>query len=105
MLRSVNENDTVAAAPSAGFKHVGFQMRQYKKGRWGGQKKPELYYPKEDVGWGAWTKQAWANSHLTMINIGYDHGDYRERIDAVKEDIEKYDNLNKLYEDSELTGY
>jgi len=105
MLRSVNENDTVTAAPSVGFKHVGFQMKQYKKGFFGGQAKPELYYPREDIGWGAWAKQAWGNSHVSMANVGYDHGDYRERIDAVQEDIEKYDNLNKLYEDPELTGY
>jgi len=104
MVRSVNENDSVTAAPSAGFKHVGIQIKQYKVGIFGGQKKPEIYYPRENIGWGAWTRQAWGNSHFSMFNVGYDHGDYRERIDAVKEDIQSLD-LNKLYENSELTGF
>jgi hypothetical protein len=44
------------------------------------------------------------NSVLRSFNVGYDHGDYRERVESDKEFLEKLD-LNAMYKDTSLTGF
>jgi hypothetical protein len=44
------------------------------------------------------------NSLPASFNVGYDHGDYRERVDKDQAFLEKLD-LNALYKQTELTGF
>jgi hypothetical protein len=44
------------------------------------------------------------NSLITSLNFGYDHGDYRERVDKDQLFLVKYD-LGDMYEDTTITGF
>jgi hypothetical protein len=93
----VNNNDTVAVAPTWFYKHVGFQVHLYRK------KDPIFLYPnphKMNI------KIAWMNNLLKSLNISYDHdiGEYLKRAAAHKEILEKKD-LNKLYGDEDMVGF
>jgi len=99
-LRVVNENDTVTVAPTVGFNHVGFMMKMHEAAR----KDIEISYPKENESWGSWFGRAWDMSIPASLNVTYDHGEYRERVETQKDEIEKLD-LNKMYSDPNLTGF
>ena len=45
-----------------------------------------------------------SNSLLASFNVGYDHGDYRERVFQNEKFFTNL-NLNELYKDSTLTGF
>merc|ERR1712150_215950 len=99
-LRVVNENDTITVVPSIGFKHVGIMMKLHEAKR----KDIEISYPKANESYGSWLGRAWDMSIPASLNITYDHGEYRERVETQKDEIEKLD-LNKLYQDADLTGF
>lgn len=100
MLRIVNNNDTIAMLPMVNFHHAGFQIRLYSNP----SSQPEVTYPKlEDDFWNKFGR-AWGNSFLTSLNFGYDHGEYRERVEKNQAFLETLD-LNGLYNDADLTGF
>jgi len=103
MLRGVNKNDTITAIPTVGYRHVGFQVTLYDESC-GEVKEPIIQYPKPDMPFSTWSHMAWNNSALGNFNLGYDHGDYRERVNDVKEFLETK-NLNQMYADPEIVGY
>ena len=45
-----------------------------------------------------------SNSLFASFNVGYDHGDYRERVFQNEKFFTNL-NLNDLYKDSTLTGF
>jgi hypothetical protein len=105
IIRSVNENDTVAAFPSAifGYRHVGVEVRTYKENCIiGKSSNPDIDYPKLNNG--CLGKLDWKNSFIASLNLGYDHGDYLFRIIEAKEYLEEK-SLNALYTDEDFVGY
>ena len=99
-LRIVNDKDPLALVPTFNFYHAGFQVRLYKDPIY----EPEVTYPKLVDSWYNRWSRTWNNSLFASFNLEYDHGEYRERVDRYKEALEKLD-MNKLYKDSELTGF
>eukprot|EP00980_Cylindrotheca_fusiformis_P010246 scaffold2277_cov137-Cylindrotheca_fusiformis.AAC.1 len=100
MLRVVNDNDTIAAMPMTNYHHIGMQVRLYKEiGR-----EPIFTYPSEEESYRKFVGRLWQNSLITSLNLGYDHADYRERVDKDQLSLVKYD-LNDLYDDPTLTGF
>lgn len=82
------------------YHHIGMQVRLYKDiGR-----EPMFTYPSEEESYRKFVGRLWQNSLITSMNLGYDHGDYRERVDKDQLSLVKYD-LNDLYDDTELTGF
>jgi len=104
MLRSVNNNDSIASVPSVGYYHGGISCTMEKNGWFFKAGKPSIEYRKMGSRW--WSKLSYdlSQSAWTSLNIGYDHGDYISRIKLHKEELEKY-NFNKLYTDEDLTGF
>lgn len=95
-----NNNDTIAVMPMTNYHHIGMQVRLYKEvGR-----EPLFTYPSEDESYRQYVGRLWQNSLITSFNLGYDHGDYRERVDKDQLSLVKYD-LNDLYEDTKMTGF
>jgi len=106
MLRVVNDNDTVAAVPIGNYVHAGFQITLYKDEWFFKAKEPDLYYPNLKLGWTEWLTISWKNSIPASLNIGFDHIDYRERLELpiTREFLEKYD-LVSLYQNTDMTGF
>jgi len=102
IVRTMNANDSIAVLPMAPYVHVGFQVTLYKDGI----KAPDLHYPNLKLDWMEWAKISWKNSLIASLNLGYDHGDYRERLDlpVAKHFLEKF-NLIPLYQDEEMVGF
>jgi hypothetical protein len=98
--RVVNDKDAVAVMPMVGFHHAGFQIRLYRNA----SSPMEVSYPKKGDSWAGRWARIWGNSLFTNLNSGYDHGDYRERVEQNKEELAKLD-LNDLYANPELTGW
>lgn len=95
-----NDNDTIAAMPMTNYHHIGIQLRLYKEVG----KEPRFSYPSVEESYRKYVGRLWENSVLTSLNLRYDHGDYRERVDKDKLFLIKYD-LNNLYDDNSLTGF
>jgi len=96
-----NNNDSISVVPIYQYYHAGFQVRLYRDAS---KYEPEMTYPKVvDGGWNRWNR-TWGNSLPVSLNIGYDHGDYRERIDANHAALEAV-SLNDLYNNPDLTGF
>jgi len=96
-----NDNDSICVVPMYNYYHAGFQVRLYRDAT---QYKPEVTFPKvADSTWNRW-KRTWGNSLPASLNMGYDHGDYRERIESNRAALEAVD-LNSLYKNVELTGF
>jgi hypothetical protein len=100
VLRVVNNNDSIAMMPMTNFYHAGFQIRLYANPRY----EPELTYPKLKDSFWSGVSRAWGNSLPNSLNLSYDHGDYRERVDMNRAYLESKD-LNALYNNVDLTGY
>lgn len=100
VLRVVNNNDSIAMLPMTNFYHAGFQIRLYGNPRY----EPELTYPKLKDSFWAGLSRAWGNSLPNSLNLSYDHGDYRERIEKNQAYLKSKD-LNALYNNVGLTGY
>jgi len=100
VLRVVNDNDTIAAMPLTNYHHIGIQLRLYKEIG----KEPLFSYPSAEESYRKFVGRLWQNSLLTSLNLGYDHGDYRERVDKDKLFLIKHD-LNGLYDDNAFTGF
>jgi hypothetical protein len=98
--RVVNDNDAVAAMPTVGFHHAGFQIRLYENA----SSPMEVTYPKKGDSWAGRWARIWGNSLFANMNLGYDHGDYRERVEQNQEELAKLD-LNEHYANPELTGW
>lgn len=102
VLRVINENDTVAVMPMVNYKHAGWQIRLYKSS----SAEPDITYPKLVSSYWNMFKGAWDNSVVASFNFGYDHGDYRERIDdADNQAFLKQQDLNALYNDADRAGF
>lgn len=96
-----NDKDSICVVPMFNYYHAGFQVRLYKDAN---QHQPEITFPKvADSTWNKW-KRTWSNSLPASLNMGYDHSDYRERIEANRAALEAID-LNSLYETAALTGF
>jgi len=103
-----NDKDSIAAIPMYNYYHAGFQVRLYKPedatAAAAALLPPEITYPKVvDSPWNKWGR-TWGNSLFASLNLAYDHGDYRERIEANRSALEAV-SLNDLYENPELTGF
>mmetsp|Transcript_4241 Transcript_4241/g.6093 ORF Transcript_4241/g.6093 Transcript_4241/m.6093 type:complete len:420 (+) Transcript_4241:3-1262(+) len=97
--RFVNENDSITIIPTLNYTHVGLQVKLNESPK----VDPLVRYPKTSDVWTIlWN--AWDNSIPSAFNLGYDHSDYRERIETHKEKIAKL-SVNELYKDSDLTGF
>jgi len=100
VLRIINAKDSIPMCPMMNFKHAGFQIRLYDEAT----SYPELTYPKvQDDFWNKCCR-AWGNSLPLSFNFGYDHSDYRERVEENKAYLEGQD-LNELYNNMDLTGF
>jgi len=105
MCRIVNDNDSIAMLPMVNFSHAGFQIRLYQSdSNKMPTSKPEMTYPKLDDSFWSRFGRAWGNSLPASFNLGYDHGEYRERVDDNQEYLESQD-LNELYNDVDLAGF
>lgn len=106
IVRVVNDKDTVAVVPIGSYVHVGFQVTLYKDWLFVKAQQPDLYYPNLKLGFTEWLKISWKNSIPASLNIGFDHIDYRERLDlpVAREFLEKYD-LVSLYQNQDMVGY
>lgn len=104
VLRSVNENDSVTTVPSVGYYHIGFQVTAYADGWFRKAGPPDVIYRNVNDGLFTKWKKSWSNSIVPNLNLGYDHSDYIERIEAAKEELEKY-SLNDFYLDEDVVGY
>lgn len=100
VLRVVNNNDSIAMMPMINYYHAGFQLRLYRDPQY----EPEMTYPKLQDSFWSGVSRAWGNSLPNSLNLGYDHSDYRERIDKNQEYLESKD-LNALYNNVDLTGF
>lgn len=102
MLRLMNHQDTVAVIPILNYVHVGFQVRLYKD-----DTIPDLLYPNLKNDWKKWLQVSWDNSIIASLNLGYDHGDYRQRLDQPKTKafLESLPNIAALYTDKDLVGF
>ena len=86
--------------PVTNYHHIGIQLRLFSEvGR-----EPRFTYPRPDETYRKYVGRLWENSLGKSFNLKYDHSDYRQRVDKDKLFLIKYD-LNKLYEDDELTGF
>jgi hypothetical protein len=103
MLRVVNENDSIAVMPMLNYKHAGFQLRLYKNTSTE-TTEPEITYPKLHNSYWSKLSGAWGNSLPASLNTGYDHGDYRERVEENQESL-MHQDLNALYNNVDLTGF
>jgi len=103
IVRVVNENDSITAAPTVGYSHVGFQVRLYAKG-WFSQKEPNIEYKSPKFSWWQNKMYAYRNSLLANFNLSYDHGAYRKRIEKGKTKLESK-NLNNMYNDPKIVGF
>lgn len=103
IVRVVNENDSITAAPTVGYSHVGFQVRLYAKG-WFSQKEPNIEYKSPKFSWSQNKMYAYRNSHFAHFNLSNDHGGYRKRIEKGKTKLESK-NLNNMYNDPKIVGF
>ena len=109
IMRVVNDKDSIAVVPSFNYNHVGFQIKLppiMESQEQQEQEEPELTYPKiKDSRWKRFGR-AWDNGILKSLNLSYDHGNYRERVFLQQTNLEKYTNVNDLYQErSDLTGF
>ncbi len=105
MLRGVNNNDTVASAPSWGYYHGGFCCTLEKDGFIFSAGPPDIEYRKMNSLWSKITNDV-SQSFFSSLNLGFDHGitDYLARVKLAKKDLKKH-NLNSLYMDEDRVGY
>jgi len=75
------------------YHHAGIAARLYDS-----EKEPKIEYAGGDEG-GSFSKyfsRIWNNSIIANLDLTYDHGNYRSRINKDKAALEKLD-LNKVY--------
>ena len=65
---------------------------------------PVISYPNFEHGYWDWFKRSLDNSFITSLNFGYDHSDYRQRVELAT-DFLQTKNLNLMYADPDLVGY
>jgi Lipase (class 3) len=97
-LRIINDNDAITSVPVWQYHHAGIQLRLFRKDRM-----PDISYPKQG-GLPNKLSLILGNSLFNNINAQYDHGDYRDRIEANKK-VLKQRSLNELYADKVHTGF
>lgn len=96
-LRVVNHQDSVTTVPPLPYHHAGVEIKLYKQPH----KAPQISHASlsdssqniadklQSLVWGS-TKL------LQSVNLQYDHGDYRERIDAHQSTLQRY-TVSSLY--------
>ena len=65
---------------------------------------PILHYPSMKLNMFQWLRISWRNSVVNSLNLTYDHGDYRERVENAQEYLEGKD-LNEMYADPDIVGF
>jgi predicted lipase len=98
--RIVNDNDLIAVVPMWRFYHAGFQVRLYENSSY----PTDISFPKINDSMSNQWKRTWSNSMFASIDLTYDHGEYRERVEQNKTFLEN-ENLNQLYQNKALTGF
>lgn len=99
--RIINDKDLIPLMPFVGYSHAGFQVRLFRDSS---NRTPEVTYPRLQDDWFFRWNRTWANSIVANMNIAYDHGDYRERVDENQAGLEQLD-LNALYRQENMTGW
>lgn len=98
--RIVIDNDSVTAVPMWNYYHGGVQVRLYEDTH----AEPEITFPRVvDSNFNKWSR-TWGNSLITSINLGYGHGEYQKRVDQNEASLTR-ENLNVIYQQSDLTGF
>ena len=89
------------------YHHVGFQLRLYKHRKYS----PVLIYPSKKETWSKYTYRLYSNSLPASLNLQYDHGDYRQRVEQNQQYFQKLfgnngaGDLECLYQNKNLTGF
>ena len=97
--RVVNDNDMVTTIPMIQYHHAGVQVRLFRSKN----RPPVISYPKAGSLPNA-VQSLVGNSLLSNLNAGYDHSDYRERIETHRDSLWKK-SLNDVYKDRSITGF
>jgi len=114
-LRVTNEDDVVPLIPFVGFqlgpptlyKHVGLNLKLFRDKGWFRNSFLKVSYPQLDS-WTNGMSRAWENMVLGGITASSveNHScvEYRKRLEAAKDELNKLSDLESLYHDEKVTG-
>ncbi len=114
-LRVTNEDDVVPLAPFVGlhwglptlYKHVGLNLKLYRNKGMFHQSLIKISYPQLDS-WTNGMSRAWDNMFLGGVSLSTvaNHScvEYRNRLEAAKDELNNLSDLESLYRDETVTG-